>query len=195
VIFFVKGALKLTPLERSEALHHQAFALITDPDAIAMKVKGSLGEANLQEKIYRPIIEVLAEDNLSAKTLAQIAANQKLSAIRWPDLIQAILVLTGAGHLHPAQEPTTRTKAGCAALNKYLYERARSSSAVSYLASPVTGSGIVVSRDHQLFLLAMQQGKKLPADQAAFVWNLISSQGLRVNKDGKPLETPEDNHR
>ena len=190
---FVKGARRLTPLERSEAFHHQAFVLVTNPDAITMKVTGSLGEATLQEKIYGPIIEVLAEDNLSAKTLAQIAANQKLSAITWPDLIQAILVLTGAGHLHPAQEPTTRTKACCVALNKYLYERARSSSAVSYLASPVTGSGIVAPRNHQLFLLAMQQGKKLPADQAAFVWDLVSTQGLRVNKDGRPLETPEDN--
>ena len=34
-------------------------------------------------------------DNLSAKTLAQIAANQKLSAITWPDVVQAILVLRG----------------------------------------------------------------------------------------------------
>ena len=50
-----------------------------------------------------------------------------------------------------------------------------------------------MSRSHQLFLLAMQQGKKSPPDQAAFVWNLVSTQGQRVTKDGQPLEAPEDN--
>jgi hypothetical protein len=190
---FVKGARRLTPLERREAIHHQEFVLVTNPDAITMKVTGSLGEATLQEKIYGPIIEVLAEENLSAKTLAQIAANRKLSSIKLSEVGQAILVLMGAGHLHPAQQPTTRTKACCVALNKYLYDRARSSGAVSYLASPVTGSGIVAPRYHQLFLLAMQQGKNSPPDQAAFVWDLLYTQGQRLNKDGKRLEAPEDN--
>jgi SAM-dependent methyltransferase len=190
---FVKGTRRLTPLERREAIDNQEFVLVTNPDAITMKVTGSLGEATLQEKIYGPIIEVLAEENLSAKTLAQIAANRKLSSIKLSEVGQAILVLMGAGHLHPAQQPTTRTKACCAALNKYLYDRARSSGAVSYLASPVTGSGIVAPRYHQLFLLAMQQGKNSPPDQAAFVWDLLYTQGQRLNKDGKRLEAPEDN--
>ena len=190
---FIKGGRTLTPLERSETLQHQAFVLVTNPDAITMKITGSIGEATLQENVYRPIIEVMAEENLSAKTLAQIATNQKLSSLTLPQVGQAILVLTGAGHLYPAQESTKRTKSNCAALNRYLYERARSSSAISYLASPVTGAGIATPRSHQLFLLAAQQGKKAPPDQAAFVWNLLSTQGQRLNKDGKPLEAAEDN--
>ena len=190
---FVKGRRSLTSLERSEAFHDQAFVLVTNPDEITMKVTGSLGEVMLQEKIYGPIIEVLAEENLSPKTFGQLSVNRKLSAITSPHLTEAILVLIGAGYLHTAQEPTKLTNARCAALNGYLYERARDSDAVSFLASPITGSGIVVPRSHQLFLLAMQQGKKLPPDQAAFVWNLVSTQGQRVIKEGRPLEAPEDN--
>ena len=190
---FVKGGHRLTPLERSEAFQRQAFVLVINPDAISMKVKSPLGEVTLQENIYGPIIEVLAEENLSAKTLTQLAANQKLRSLTLPQLGQAIFVLMGMGYLDSAQQPTKRTKAHCAALNTYLYERARSSGAVSFLASPVTGSGIVAPRDHQLFLLAMQQGKKSPPDQAAFVWNLLSAQGQRLTKDGKRLESPEDN--
>ena len=50
-----------------------------------------------------------------------------------------------------------------------------------------------VPRFHQLFLLALQLGKKSEAEQAAFTWGLLSAQGQRGVKDGKVLETPEEN--
>jgi hypothetical protein len=45
----------------------------------------------------------------------------------------------------------------------------------------------------QLFLLAGQQGRRTPKEQATFVWDLIRSQGRHVVKDGNPLKTPEEN--
>ena len=64
---------------------------------------------------------------------------------------------------------------------------------VNTFASPVTGGGVTVPRFQQLFLLAKQQGHKQPQDWANFVWNLLAMQGQRLIKDGKTLETPEDN--
>ena len=61
------------------------------------------------------------------------------------------------------------------------------------LASPVTGGGIMVGRIQQLFLLAIGQGKKQPAEWAQFVWQILSAQGQKLVKDGKTLEMPEDN--
>jgi hypothetical protein len=61
------------------------------------------------------------------------------------------------------------------------------------LASPVTGGGIMVGRFQQLFLLAMSQGKKQPADWVQFVWQILSAQGQKLVQDGKTLETPEEN--
>jgi SAM-dependent methyltransferase len=190
---FIKGARELTPLERLEALQRQSFVLVINPDAINFKVKGSLGEAELQERIYRPVVEVLAEDSFSPKPFAQIAAHPKLKMLKFPELLQIILVLTGAGHLHPAQESTPGTKAACAALNKYLCGRSRSSNAISVLASSVTGSGIAVGRFQQLFLTAMQAGAKAPADQAARVWSLLLAQGQRLAVEEKTLETADEN--
>lgn len=71
--------------------------------------------------------------------------------------------------------------------------KARSSSELNYLASPVTGGGVAVARFHQLFLLAKQQGHKQPQDWASFVWNLLAMQGQRLLKEGKTLETAEEN--
>jgi hypothetical protein len=62
-----------------------------------------------------------------------------------------------------------------------------------YLASPVTGGGIPVDRQQQLFMLAGLNGKKTPGEQAKFAWDTLSSQGHRVIKEGTLLETPEAN--
>ena len=45
----------------------------------------------------------------------------------------------------------------------------------------------------QLFLLAMSQGKKQPAEWAQRAWQVLASQGQKLVKDGKALATPEEN--
>ena len=71
--------------------------------------------------------------------------------------------------------------------------KARSSNDITFLASPMTGGGIGVGRFHQLFILAIQQGKKMPEDWAAFVAQILTAQGQKIVKEGKTLETPEEN--
>jgi hypothetical protein len=44
-----------------------------------------------------------------------------------------------------------------------------------------------------LFILALAQNRKAPADLARFVWDILAAQGQKIVKDGAPLETPEDN--
>ena len=68
--------------------------------------------------------------------------------------------------------------------------KARSSNDISALASPVTGGGVTVGRFQQVFVLAIQQGKKKPDDWAAFVEQILASQGQKIVKEGKPLDTP-----
>ena len=190
---FAKGYRKLTPLEQNEAFRQQAFVLLINADDVPMKVAGSLGEANLQEEIYRPVIQALADNAYTPKSTAQLAADPRLSSISGPQLVQVLLVLTGAGYVHPAQEPSRRAKANCAAMNRFVCERTRSSSEISFLASPVSGSGIPVSAFQQLFLLAAQQSRRTPKEQATFVWDLLRAQGRHVVKDGNPLKTLEEN--
>ncbi len=64
---------------------------------------------------------------------------------------------------------------------------------LSLLSSPVTGGAITVPRLHQLFLLSIVEGNSRPEEWARDVWTLLSGQGQKVLKDGKPLETPEEN--
>jgi hypothetical protein len=168
--------------------------LLTPPGDIPMKVKGSLGEATLDEQFYRALIEGFASESFAPKTLGEVAARHpKLASAQLAILVEAGLVLTGAGHLHPAQEPPREAQARCAALNRHLCERARGGDHFMFLGSPVTGGGIPVNRQQQLFLLAAHKGKNAPSEQAKFVWDTLAAQGQRVVKEGKVLETPDEN--
>src|SRR5262249_14413053 len=101
---FIKGPRRLSALEWEEAMRSDAFALATHADDVAMKVTGALGEATLQEQVYRPLIKALAENDYAPKTVDQLAAHAQLKAMPMAQILQAILVLTGTAHVHPAQE-------------------------------------------------------------------------------------------
>lgn len=190
---FMKGPRSLSPLERAEALRTQPFALANHPDTITLKVTGSVGEIELQEPLYRPLIDALAQGGFAPKTLAEIAERAKLNHLPFDQLMAMVLILVGAEHVQPAQEPTKQARERCAALNAHLCQRARGSSEIGFLASPVTGAGVPVERFQQLFLLAMKQGRKSAADQAAFAWSVLSAQGQRLVKGGEVLATSEQN--
>ena len=161
------------------------------PD-VTLKVTGVLGDATLSEKVYAPVLDLMADDKI--RSLEQIEQAVKGKGINFAQLIQTVLVLCGNATLTAVQDDAAITKAKkhTEKLNTHLMLKARSSNDISALASPVTGGGIAVGRFHQLFVLAMQQGKKKPEDWAAFVAQILASQGQKIVKEGKPLETAEE---
>ena len=147
----------------------------------------------MTESIYAPILDVLADHQ--PKSLGQLEQAVKDKGVVFAQLTQAVMLLTGAGHLSLVQDEATISKARqhCKKLNAYLCQKARGSNDVSYLASPVTGGGVAVNRFQQLFLLSIAQGKKQPAEWVAQAWALIAAQGQKLVKEGKTLDTTEEN--
>jgi hypothetical protein len=90
-------------------------------------------------------------------------------------------------------EVARKAKSHTDRLNAHLMDMARASSEITGLASPVTGGGAGVSRFQQLFLLARSQGRKQPADWAQFALQVLAAQGQRLIKDGKTLQSTEEN--
>jgi hypothetical protein len=119
----------------------------------------------------------------------------KDKGVAFAQVTQAAMILTGAGQLAAVQDEAAITKAKKHAdkLNAFLIDKARGSGDISYLASPVTGGGITVGRFQQLFLLALSQGKRQPAEWAQVVWQVLAAQGQKIVKEGKTLDTPEEN--
>ena len=191
--YWVKGARKLNPLEQAEALRAQRVVLVQPRADVSLKVTGNLGEATLQEAVYNPILDLLA--NHQPQTLGQVEQAVTAQGISFAQVSQAVMVLTGSGALQAVQDDATASKAKkqTGKVNTFLIDKARSSDDISYLASPVTGGGVSVGRFQQLFLLVRSQGKKQPAEWAAFVWQLLAAQNQKIVKEGKTLETAEEN--
>ncbi len=191
--YWVKGPRKLTVLQQSELLKQQRVVLITSRPDVSLKVAGALGEADMAEALYKPVLDLMADHK--PRTLDEIFQAVRTDGYDFPKLVQVVLVLSGAGHMVAAQDQATIAKARKTTerLNLHLMNRARSSEEINILASPVLGGGIAANRFQQLFMLAMLQGHKKPADWAKVVWDLISSQNQKLVKDGKPLDTPDEN--
>ncbi|MFZ5773995.1 MAG: class I SAM-dependent methyltransferase [Thermodesulfobacteriota bacterium] len=191
--YWVKGGRRLSPLAHAEALRAEQVVLVKPIADISLKITSPLGEATLQKEVYDPILEVLSD--YKAKSLRQLEQAVKGKGLVFSRVLQAVMVLAGTGALEVKQDDAISSKATKQSekLNVYLCDKARGSGDVGYLASPVTGGGVLVGRSYQLFMLARMQGQKTPAEWAAFAWQVLAAQGQKIVKEGRTLETSEEN--
>lgn len=191
--YWVKGARQLTLMEQAEALRAQQVVLISPRSKVKMTVTGALGMASLQASIYEPILNLMAD--YKPVSLGSIENTLKSEAVSFSQIVQAIIVLCGAGIVAPAQDQPVadQVRKRTSALNLHLMRKARSSNDIVFLASPIIGGGVPVPRFHQLFLLARKEGLKRPEDWAQYVWKCLSAQGQRLAKDGAAVEDEAEN--
>lgn len=195
---FARGTVALATGEAKEAWFDSRFALSIPRSEVTLKVQGALGDADLQQDVYAPFLDAFAKPVEAGKSAAIslrqiVAENPAVAALGWARIQQALLILVGAGYLQPCpadakgeqkrRESTTR-------FNQAVFNRARYSADLQFLASPVTGGGVVANRFEQLFLLALVLKEKEPVH---FVWRVLQSEGQRIMKDGTALETDEEN--
>ena len=189
--YWVRGARQLHMVQRIEALRSLRFAMVMPRDQVKFKVKGGLGEADMSEAIYNPILDCF--DGYRVPSFKELEETVRAAGVRFEALMQALTILVSQSVLQPAQDdaavqaalPTTRR------LNRMLCEQARYSDAVVAMASPVIGGAINLSRVDKLLLMGMSKGAKDPEALARFVIGNLALGGSRIIKDGKPLDTPE----
>jgi SAM-dependent methyltransferase len=191
--YWVKGGLKISTYERSDLIKKQRLVLVILRQNIVLEVNGFLGAATLSEQVYNPILDVFAD--FQVKTIEQIETAVRGTSITFQDVWQAIVILVGKGVLAPAQDSVDIAKITpqTEKFNLHVMNLAINSGNMGYLASPVTGGGISVSRFGLLFLLARIQGKNRPNDWANFVLQILVAQNQKLIKEGKTLETLEEN--
>lgn len=191
--YWIKGPRRLSALDQAEQLRTQRVMAVKLPKDVPLRATGALGEANLTEAIYLPILEYLADQK--PKSLGQIEAALAPKGIQFRHVLQALMVLIGTGSVATVQDDavTNKVAKSCERLNAHLMSKARGDNDVTYLASPLLGGGVPVSRVVQLFLLAMQSGRKQPSDWADFAWQIFAAQNQKLVADDRRLETAEEN--
>lgn len=186
---FAKGALKVQPLKSQQQWLNTRFVLTTLPSQTIFKVSGPVGELQLQEKIYGPVIEILKE---GAKTIQEIMRSPGAGELSLQQVVQAMTVLVGGGHASSCLplDGEAERKIATDRFNDAVIERARYSADIGYLASPVTGSGHAFDRAIQLFLLAHKSGTQ---DPVGMVWGIFKAAGQRFVKNNVVLSEERDN--
>lgn len=188
---FAKGALPHTFRSACGVWLETHFALSVARGQVPPTVQGTRGRIQLNESIYNPILDSFADGPMTVRQLLGKGA----AGMSWERVVQALTILVGAGHLQPClpEEGADRRMESCRAFNLAVCRRAEDSEDLQFLASPVTGGGLFLNRFEQLFLLAIREGMTEPGEWAGLAWRILGPQGHRLMKDGKGLETPEEN--
>jgi hypothetical protein len=191
--YWVKGKLQLTELEQLEKFKKIKIFLTEEKKLIELKVIGELGEANMSDSIYMPILNLIERNRII--TIEDMEKELKSEPIEIGQIMQSVMILIGKGCVATVQneEMVNEAQKNTDLLNREIMQKAMSSNDINYLASPVTGGGIPVGRFHQLFLLAYSNGKKTAEDWANFVWKILAKQGQKLIKDGKVIEHEDEN--
>jgi len=184
---YVKGARELPPAAARAQWADLRLALVVSRSAVPDGVTGAAGRLMFAGDVHAPVLDGLRSGPASVAALC--AADPRIAALEPAVLHEALLLLIGAGVVEPclaaegAAARAART-AGTRRLNRAILERARWSGEIRHLASPVTGSGVVVSRHDQLFLLAALERQP---DPVTFVAATLATQGVQLLRDGRVL--------
>ncbi len=191
--YWVKGPRKLSTTEQTELINRHKLVLVNARENISLKIPSSLGEASLSEAVYAPILDLMSDHKV--RNVQEIISMIQDKSIGFAQVVQAAMVLIGSGQMSSVQSDAqiAKAKKTSSKLNKALMEKAHYSAEISFLASPVTGGGIVVDRFQQLFLQSIIQGKHQPEEWANDVWSVLFSQNQRLLKEGQTLNSSEEN--
>ena len=166
--YWVKGSRTLGEEVQQTALRAHRVMLALPRAAVLLKVRGALGEATLPESSYGPILDALASHHPAR--LADIENSVRGRGITLPLIVKAVTLLVGAGVLLNVQDEAhiNLARPSSDRLNAAICEQALQHGDVQFLVSPVSGSGVLIPRVPQLFLLARRRHLREPTQWAEF---------------------------
>ena len=183
---FVRDGERLSERDQEEALLNEHFVLTAMVDDVPMQASSSAGAVNLDARHFRPILEALASNGYSPKSLRDLRNAGLFRGQSVRDAASAMIALLSGPLVFVAAYPerSEAQLAHCHALNQRICElRAHGDSEVMDLASPVVGGGVPVGNDEQLFMLAHFQGAADPEAYAKFAWTCVEPQRRSVRGD------------
>lgn len=194
--YWMRGSLPLSHWQQLEELQQVRVMLICPSDEINLKIQGQNQTADLNSKLYQPLIEVLS--NFKPQSLQELQQavniNQEFNLLQ---IREACLILAAKGALRVLQNDasTQRAQAPCRQLNQRILEQARSRNVIPYLACAKIGGAIAVEKLEQLFILAINSSKEvLNSEQICQVIKpYFYPLGNRMIKNGAMIESEQEN--
>lgn len=189
---WIKGPVYLNNAEKHEFLRELNCILIKPKNSIKMTTPGLLGEANFAD-IYEPILQVLGDN--SFHSITEIAKATEEKNFKFNHMISGLIALFEQKALLISQNPSQEIISRCQKMNKQLLDQIILNPQIVELASPLTGGALSFDPVALTFIYAYTQLKKPITHKklVTFAWDILSLKNHRIVKEGKILETDEEN--
>ena len=186
---FIKGLVPYSMNELQNSWADTRFCPTHRREDFAPKLSTVRGEVTLEAAPYSAVLGAFAE---KPRTLRELTTDKAVAAMSWPRLREVMTVLVGMGQLQPALDVKNDVQRSrrVKVFNAAVLRRAESVSELGALASPITGGGVPLSRFMQLFLAAQIARHE---DPVSWAWDKMRKTGQRLRKDGKILESDQEN--
>jgi SAM-dependent methyltransferase len=148
---FVRDGRELDDAEIDAQFAALKFALLRPPASCALRCQIPVGELQLDEETFQPLLESLASGPQDMRSLMQLPAFARREATHCIDAVNVLLCLDYIG-IAAALDAGSRARVH--ALNRALVERLRAGERISGFASASLGAGVVISYHDLLFLIA-----------------------------------------
>lgn len=162
--YWVRAPRPLSPEARADALRAERIVSVAPAPELPFKLRAALAlnKSGPGEAVCNAILAILADRR--PRTLGEIEQAIAPQGVELRRLIDAVMVIASCRYVAAAQDEAVIAQAlgRTERLNAHLIETAGSDGSVRYLASPVTGGGVRVGREEQLFLRALRQGESRP---------------------------------
>lgn len=191
--YYIRGKRSISRDEQLRELQSLKFILAKPAQSFDYKARGSVGEVTLKESIYKPLVHLFSD--LKVHDFDEVKKYAEDNGYSLQIAIECLLILSSTGMIETVQEATGAIKKRCKRLNEWILNRATTSDSLNYLASPLTGGAANIDRTRMLLILAR---KTWPDSQkyelwAKFAWEILEANNQKLIKEGKVLESPEEN--
>ena len=190
--YWVKGPRRLNRLDQLDAYRELRLVTAKPRDAITLEVQGALGEASLKNPSYIHLVDALAENKIWR--LGDLETKLADKGITINDIIKVTMLLIGKGDVCLAQddEAIQQARHTTKNLNDLLMKKSRGSNDLHYLASSVTGGGVLIGALNQLFTHAFSTGKTTPQQLADDVYANFDARGQKLVRSGKEVDSKDE---
>lgn len=188
---WIKGGTPLSLRQRVEAMKSQRVALVKPVAEVPLRLNLGPRQVDLQPSVYRPILDAL--DALDGPTIGEVAADVEAGGLNLMQVIEAIVVLIGAGAVAPARETTPEARAATARLNSAILNRVVGDPSLTKLISPTTGLFQDMDLVVCLMVKAWRGGVRTVEGLVEASWDDLSVDNRRLVRDGQTLNSREEN--
>ena len=170
----------------TEVIEDLAVILGMPEVQIPTKIESKNRSISLSTAQFRCVLTALAAGGNRAKTVRELSEHCRRQ-LTGAEVARAVMILISLSIIYPVQRNVAIGDATiyCQKLNEEILRQTSMGKQLSALASPLTGSGIQMSRAQQLCLKAYRAGAKTPDEWARFAWNTIAGEG-QDETDGDP---------